>query len=339
MKYYITDISSDGKSGKEKATREKIKVLLSFENFKLFKIKRPNKNGFFEKIFFDLKLSYCLLKIDKNSLLVERLTWGLFSLMIIKIRQIRLISEIHADALEENNLIRSGSAKYLYFTLLKFREKLMPIRNGYILNHPSLVKIIDQKKPYLISYNGISKEDLNYNLNSKKKPISIPKKILFIGSGAIWHGLEKLVDSWDKANILNWELHVVGDISLKKENIVIHGRKYGADLKSIIKDCDAFILPVDNVRLSPGSPLKLYEYLSYNKPILTFEEIGYSDELEKYGFGFSGNLFDPSVLKSLLNKLEKNNYFENISVKNNINEITWNSRLKKWNKWIDKNFH
>lgn len=125
----------------------------------------------------------------------------------------------------------------------------------------------------------------------------------------------------------------------KKENIVIHGRKYGADLKSIIKDCDAFILPVDNVRLSPGSPLKLYEYLSYNKPILTFEEIGYSDELEKYGFGFSGNLFDPSVLKSLLNKLEKNNYFENISVKNNINEITWNSRLKKWNKWIDKNFH
>ena len=52
---------------------------------------------------------------------------------------------------------------------------------------------------------------------------------------------------------------------------------------------DACLLPVKNNRISPGSPLKLYDYISNNKPVIAEDIIGYSDEVLKYNFGLSVN--------------------------------------------------
>ncbi len=53
----------------------------------------------------------------------------------------------------------------------------------------------------------------------------------------------------------------------------------------LVRTGNACLLPVKNNRISPGSPLKLYDYIAKKKYVLTQSDLlGYSDEVEKYGF-------------------------------------------------------
>jgi hypothetical protein len=336
---YFTDICTKGNTGKEKATREKLVVLVNLPNYIDINLQRPSNKKIISAIRYDCKFAYELYKLKERIVVVSRTKFGIFSYLICKFKGHFYVMEKHADEIDENNILNSGFKKFLlniYYKLI-FLIKNRP--DGYILNHELLISTIPSSKPILVSYNGISSDLLNFN-NSSKILFSNNKRILFIGSCSIWHGLDDLIFSWSNANIVDWELIIVGSDNKKIENnIQWLGKLYNNDLLEIINNVDAFILPLKDVRVSPGSPLKLYEYMAYKKPILTIDKLGYGSEVIKYNVGVVGDIFNPKELSSLLNVindgLNNNEFYKSLSF---FQEISWDYRMLRWSKWIDSNF-
>lgn len=342
---YLTDISLQGFSGKEKATREKKNALQKVcESYEGANSRFSSSKNLVAKIFYDIQLSGFVFRNRKKiKVVIHRLTFGLVTLRLLKILNIINIEDLHADQAEENKILRKGIKRYFYQLLIITLKILKPKPDGYILNHPYLIEVIPKNKPFLVSYNGYPKEMILLNsINSiKQKKIKNEKiQILFVGSGAIWHGLEELKETWNKISLSNFELHIVGEIKkIDSRNIIYHGVKYTKQLEKLMLQTDAFILPYNDVRISPGSPLKLYEYLTYRKPILTFDCPGYSDEASKYGTCFHGNLFDKYELEKTLKQLENNLLIDQSDKVKDLSGMSWENRVKKWETWISENFY
>jgi hypothetical protein len=336
---YFTDICTKGNTGKEKATREKLSVLINLSNYVDINIERPSNKKIISAIKYDYKVAYYLYRLKEKIVVVSRTKFGIFSYLICKYKGHFYVIEKHADEIGENNILNSGF-KRVFFNI--YYKSVFLIKNnpdGYILNHELLISTISASKPILVSYNGISSEILNFNFPTKTV-IPQKRRILFIGSCSIWHGLDDLIFSWNNANIVDWELIIVGSENMKiVNNIQWLGKLYNTDLLEVINNVDAFILPLKDVRVSPGSPLKLYEYLAYKKPILTIDKLGYGSEVIKYNAGVVGDIFNPKELNSLLTVMDEglknNKFYDSLSF---FQEISWDSRILKWSKWIDSNF-
>lgn len=342
---YLTDISPQGFSGKEKATREKKKALQNVcETYESENFYFGGSKNQIAKIFYDIKLSVLVFRNRKKiKVVIHRFTFGLITLRLLQVLNIISIEDLHANLAEENKILRKGIKRLCYQLFIITLKYLKPKPDGYILNHPYLTNIIPNNKPYLVSYNGLPRDSIipKKTFELRKELVKKEKiQILFVGSGAIWHGINELIDSWKRIKVKNFELHLVGNIDgTEDENIIYHGAKYSEELQKLLFQVDAFILPYSNIRVSPGSPLKLYEYLNYRKPILTFDCPGYSDEAAKYGTCIHGDLFESSELEKSLKKLENILRLNHQDLDKDLFEMTWESRVKKWEIWISENFY
>jgi teichuronic acid biosynthesis glycosyltransferase TuaH len=168
----------------------------------------------------------------------------------------------------------------------------------------------------------------NLSDNNKKKKIY---KIGYVGTvsseGFDFELLENSLKKFD-----NIEYHIIGPLDNKKLNLNNKIKLYGAiehgKLYDYTKNFDAMIMPFKlNELIKVVDPVKFYEYINYNKPIISI----YYDEIDRYKpfvsfYSNNNQFFD--ILEELIDKKFEKKYSDNDRIKF-LKNNTWNDRVKK----------
>src|SRR5690554_1143694 len=103
---YIVGFPIDGNSGKNKATREKARVLQNLigkEKFCFLSSKKKTSiwSKFLNIFVFDIFVAYKVLRLKRNSVVIQRVSFMPLSRLIQYLKNMIVISEFHADLKDE----------------------------------------------------------------------------------------------------------------------------------------------------------------------------------------------------------------------------------------------
>lgn len=216
-----------------------------------------------------------------------------------------LASEGNKDlvkGLEEKLIKRAdivfASSCYLQEYVLKDQESVL-VRNGY--NYSSIVppKKAEQKKTYTIGY---------------------------FGTISAWFDFELLRHSMEGVQGVQYKLIGPNDTNFTGENgITLEGVVQHSDLGEAIKDYDALIMPfVVNDIILAVDPVKLYEYISFGKCVISvwYPEI---DRFSPYVYFYKNQEEYTDLLKELKNNGFKPKYNEKQQVEF-LKDNSWDAR-------------
>jgi glycosyltransferase involved in cell wall biosynthesis len=364
MIIYIVDFPIEGDSGKNKATREKSKALeLKFgtTNFDFIYPKASNSRiqKLLKKITFDLSTFRKILFNKSIDVVIQRVLFMPATRFLLYIKGVKVISEYHADFKEEIPFLnKSKPEKAILYLLSWFYNFNYKLSDGIIYNHPHLKNKFDKvfKKPSIYSYNGSNVMDFNIkSIEESRHVLGISKKdiiFLFLGSVSKWHGVDYLIDIFN-TNILsqndNIKLYIVGGnetnyVKLLKQksfgnaNIIFKPAVDNEQANNYINSANYCLLPVKQLRTSPGSPLKLYDYIACGKPVITQSDVlGYSDEIENYDLGYTLDFRLPEQAAFNLisyTLLLQDEYFLVNNRKVAVTKVSWSNRIDNWHSFI-----
>jgi glycosyltransferase involved in cell wall biosynthesis len=336
-----------------------MKAILGENNFQVW---HPNLSSnvalkYFQYITFDLK---CALKIlflnNKQSYrIIYRNLFFPLSNIAMKMKKIKSAHEIHADFENEIAFLnKSPLEMYLLKCLAFFVKFNLRSCNAFIFNHPSLKNHFGLKysKPSIYTYNGVNIAKFNTaSIEDTRKKIGLPKErtiALFIGSISKWHGVDYLINIFNSISFNenpNLYLYIVGatkneyidslkETASKNNHIIFINRVPKSEANDYINAANVCLMPVNNNRISPGSPLKLYEYAACGKPIITQENLyGYSDEVLNNQLGMVTDLTNPQkASKDIINFIRTADW--ELYTKNNRSKsimlFDWKHRVKHW---------
>lgn len=342
--FYAVGFNTAGTAGKSRATRQKSDALSSLiENYSFFSLGKKNVSPFCV-IKLELRVLKAIFKC-RPDVLVTRGYVGFMSVFICRFLDIKFVREVHADAIEESALLSKNKFKRLILKLVaKFFLFLDKNANAIIYNHPVLEQAYNEryglKQPSISVYNGYSprsKPSGNVDLYKKKYGLPLNKLIFsFVGSATEWHGIDYIVDLETKLSGISNDFAVVcagGDIS----KFVTEGSKIinitpldSAGCDELIYCSDVCLLPVKQNRVSPGSPLKLYDYIFFNKFVIAPSDLlGYSDEVKLYGNGLTLDFATPDLAaKNIVDFFSS--YPLNPNTEFDTTKFTWVERMKVW---------
>lgn len=156
------------------------------------------------------------------------------------------------------------------------------------------------KDKIVLNRNAFDGVILNVNYENIRKDVY---KIGYIGTISAWFDFESLYYTLD--NIKNIEYHLIGPIDHKHrphERIKLYGPIKHEDLYSFAKEFDCFIMPFKlNELITSVDPVKLNEYINYNKSIISV----YYDEIKRFSpfVSFYNNKEDlNTILQSMVNQ-------------------------------------
>jgi len=360
---YIVGFSVDGNSGKKKATREKVRVWkekIGNDNFSFYS-NRFNGGvikSLFGLLWLDLLIFTKLILVEKDYVVIQRVLFLPMSRLLFFFKGVKVISEFHADLKDEIPHLGKGRILNLILKLMvPFYNLNYTLSHGIIYNHPILKEAFDKiyKAPSIYCYNGANcKEFAPESLDVVRKSLNIKNDeiiFLFLGSISKWHGVDYLINIFNSENIKksqNLFLYIVGaenniytqrlKESAQNKNIVFVEPVDTSLAKDYINASNYCLLPVKQLRISPGSPLKLYDYIACGKPVLTQANvIGYSDEVEKYNLGFSVDFTDPKKCSEAILTLVNENHDFSVNNRRLAAEVlNWENRIEEWLDFIKK---
>lgn len=337
--YYILPFSISAQGGKSLGSRNKYESLSKIFNVKLV---APKSNSIIYRICFLIYIEIYMLFVvifsfRNRNVFFSRGMVGFFASIYLKFSDRHVfLREIHA-APGEYKVLNGSMVKKLFTSLYEkgsyFIDSLSDLR---IFNHPYLYSFYKNNgmcdECDIILYNGAK---LNKNSFSKLESIKLlnlnpNKKILvFTGSVSSWHGIDNLVRLQTEFNNNGDNVQIVvggGKIpNLIENNIYNIFPLDEVGCNHLINSADACLLPIENNRVSPGSPLKLYQYLLASKPVITQKDVvGYADEVSSFKAGISVDFDKPSKVR-----MDIINF-----IKNDLNKITTNLEKNKLNMGI-----
>lgn len=117
--------------------------------------------------------------------------------------------------------------------------------------------------------NAFDGEIMPYSTNDEKKTEFF--KMAYIGTISKWFDWKTIENIMNKRNDV--KLHLYGpldtEIPMSNSNIVYHGTIEHSELYGAIKDMDCLIMPfVINDLIEAVDPVKIYEYINFNKNII-----------------------------------------------------------------------
>ena len=125
---------------------------------------------------------------------------------------------------------------------------------------------------------------------------------------------------------------------VKNNNIYFHDAVDTQKANLFMNAADFCLLPVNNVRLSPGSPLKLYDYISCGKPVIAQSTmLGYSDEVERYDLGYTVDFTNTDMAANFLaNELDVTKGKDFLANNRRVaeTEVSWKQRMIQWLNFI-----
>lgn len=214
-------------------------------------------------------------------------------------------------AILENNLIRKSDK--IFVTSENLKQKIL---NRYKEN---------EDKIYLSrnAFNGKIKgkkdhEEIEFQYNKRIK-------ICYIGTISSWFDIDVIQYSIEKNK--NIEFHIIGPIDideneLRHENIKLYHSIEHSLLEKYVEEMDILIMNFKlNEIIMSVDPVKLYEYINFNKPIISirYPEI---ERFEKFVYFYN----------------TKEEFYENINIALNNMKYTNTERLKflKMNTWKER---
>lgn len=300
--YYLTSYDLRKQTGKERATTQKLSALRSL---------KPNLIVYFPRIknrvlrlllsqLLDFALAIGILfKFRSHPILICRGETGFISAVACAIRGGVSVREVHAMPLEEFQLNRRSNEALLTRAVFYYSDLVDKYCDIRWFNHPQLLSFYQENykagKYDFFTYNGASRGARSHmpqcDCRRKFGFSATNKYLVFIGSASAWHGVDYLVDLQAELDRREEPIKIVvggGDISaLPGSKTLINISPLSSEqCADLINAADGCLLPVKANRVSPGSPLKLYDYMLHKKFIFAQEcTLGYSDEVERYGVG------------------------------------------------------
>lgn len=308
---YLCDFDLSRGSGKDRATRQKLAALRGQVDdltivSSLFKIQIFRVISI---IFLDVKSVFYLI-YKRPNVFISRGYAGAMTIFVAKLFSIKTVREIHADALEELPLLSLSGLKFFGVSFLaKLSHKVDVSADVRIFNHPDLMMAYRKRgltgvKDFFV-YNGYAPDEKSYLSKAEaRKKFNFgddDRIIVFVGAASKWHGVDYLVRLQREFDERGENIKVVfggGDVSgFDKESRCINFTPLNdQNCADLIRASDFCLLPVKNNRTSPGSPLKLYDYIVNER--LVFAQSGtngYSDEVERFNIGSSVDFTNPAV--------------------------------------------
>jgi len=305
---YSCDFDLRRTEGKERATKDKLSALSGkVREVKVFS--SPFENQILKLISVLLVdiVSAINVLIKRPDFFISRGYVGWLPQKVARFLGVTTVRELHADALGESDLLPYQGVKLqLIKALALLSHRIDAGANVRIFNHPDLLSWYRENGNFGESdfhvYNGYSPESVSNLTKSEARQlfgIGANEKIaVFVGAVSKWHGVDFLVALQAELMALGSDIRIViggGDASaFDPENLCIsYTPMDSAGCFNLIKASDLCLLPVKNNRASPGSPLKLYDYLSNERFVLAQADTnGYSDEVVKYGVGWTVDFSD-----------------------------------------------
>jgi len=218
------------------------------------------------------------------------------------------------------------------------QEKLLIDRSDIIFVsskslYASILKKTKNKKIILLK-NAISSSFLYYNYLNNNKMILKEEyhknrifKLAYIGTIDKWMDFESLVRLLNE--IENLVIYLIGPVCCETpvhRRLVIYGPIDHGNIPNIAAQFDGFIIPfIINDLTRAVDPIKIYEYISFRKPIIA---VNYDEIVEYNKFIWTYSSYDE--LKDIIINLIKNH----ISIKYSMNEAfeylkehTWEKRI------------
>lgn len=301
MIFYYCNFDLTRPHGKERATLHKIQALEKkvpgFECYSNFDNKIWRK--LFKYLMLEIIISFRMIK-SRPRFLISRSNNSLLANCVAKVLGVTTVREIHAYAKEELGLLDVGYFRKKYHQLMhSIAHKIDVSADIRIFNHPKLLDWYKERgmsgESDIYVYNGYSisaKSDLNKSAAREKYSLTEDVcYLVFIGSASIWHGVDYLVSLQEQFNLHQDNIKIVcggSDVSrYDVNNICINITPLNdVECAQLIAASDYCLLPVKKNRVSPGSPLKLYDYIVNERRVICQESVaGYSDEVERYGIG------------------------------------------------------
>lgn len=349
---YLFLVDTSLSSGKNRATRQKIAALkTNFYKVEVFTLDRYWKWApFFYRFVVVLKsLAYIFKNKNDVDVLVTRGGASLLAVFFCKLVNIKTYREVHADIVDEVPYLNKNKFDKFLILILSVKSYLIDkVSDVRIFNNPALKSYYMTrglgKESDVCVYNGASRDAI-VNIskeNAREKFGLVPgyKYLIFTGSASFWHGVHYLV-----------RLQECFDLHDDKIKIVCAGGRVASELDpdkrlinisplgdvgccEIIKAGDACLLPVNNVRVSPGSPLKLYDYMINSVPVISQDNmLGYSDEVERFSAGIVVDFLNSSSARaSIIDFLADQKSLSHCSYMEEVNseQYLWEKRVVSW---------
>lgn len=329
--------------GKDRATKQKIEALeRQSSKFRAFYLtKGGDAYNILMSFWLDINCAVYI-ALNRPDFFISRGAVGYFSLVAAKIFGTISVREIHAVASSEIALLPFGRIKKLllafYFKIFNQIDMLADVR---IFNHPFLLehyqKLNKVKKGDFYCYNGYSPAGIYQHSSDdvyKKYNLSHGTSYLaFTGAASQWHGIDYLIDLQKEFNKQgdNIRIIIAGGNAAPYDpdgvclNITPLGEYGCSEIISIATLC---LLPVKNNRTSPGSPLKLYDYIGHKKYIVAEDIDGYADEVLRYGVGIAINYENaPQARRKIIDFLHVS---ERGTDSYPAAPVSWDSRIEYW---------
>ena len=348
--YYSLGFYIDPKTGRGAGSFNKIKCLSSVcDEFLFSSYLLKSNRGYFLTKFLNMVLQWLR---DLYVHLGRHLDVAIirdnifFPLWLARLRGVLICSEVHAvpwEEIGESRLKRTlaGIYRRRYLAILKNSDTV-------IFNNPSLKHyyqtVEDIQTVSFVSYNGGV-----FSRSSKpEKADDSSQCIKFVYAGNIypWHGVELLLPVVTSlSNDVDLEFYLVGNTDsyyARQVQALFDGLSVCTVIRQSNKDvimqhiraADYCFLPTMDTRSSPGNPIKLFDYLSEGKRVITQENCpGYSDVVGSVEAGICVNLHDPenAVRKILSTGLKRSSpEIEQRIIETSRDLHSWERRMTEW---------
>jgi len=271
------------------------------------------------------------LKLKPDVIYVRQLSLGISPLIVSKLLKIPYVLEVNGLIDDEIRMLKNHKNKIIinFFLLIDFfhfkcSNKIIAVSQGLkdqiVLNYG-----ISAEKVVFIE-NGVNSDNffpIEQTIAISKLKLNPSKKyVCFVGGLAPWHGVEYLVQSAN--NILkefpNVLFLIIGDGPMKEaliqqierldlsKNFFLTGNVDHSLVPYYINASELCVAPFTgerNIRIGL-SPLKIYEYLSCAKPVVTSDIPGVSEIVLNSGGGILVKPDDSGELEMAILKLLKN---------------------------------
>lgn len=347
---YAGDFPITQQSGRSRATRQKIDALRKNGIVMLPVFPLDKKiSRIIHILLSDFIISYYLIKF-RPEVFISRGFTGFFTLKLANILHTFTVRELHSVAQEETDLefanykkihVLNWKLKSYYNSIVLHLDKSANMR---IFNHVALKNWFVEKHFHndndIAVYNGFCKTAISsLSMDEARLLLNLKtnrKYLTFVGSVAKWHGTQKLLQLSQELAGIDPDIYVIigGGRLAFDEKFYRHVKNItpldSENAAHLIRASNACLLTVEDSRTSPGSPLKLYDYIGHDKLIISQEETkGYSDEVVLYGKAVLVDFDQPyDAAQAIVSALK---HYDSVALNvERAERFTWHARTNTW---------
>lgn len=316
---------------------------------------------FFTAVFTELlHVLRIMFRKEKPDVIFIRTFFGFFYNLCGPLFDINIVREIHSEFKDDSKIVFKQSVikKKLGIFVNYLETRSLLGADGVIFNNPDL-------EDYFVETYGLKREKTRSIYNAcdpsefypedkvkARKELGLERSpddviLLFIGSAIQWHGLEYLIEVFDKIKEIrpDFYLYIVGltdseyNMKLKRDyadvkNLELVDRVPKNEARLYINASDACMVTTAKILISQGSPTKLYDFIACGKPIITQKNVrGYGSVVDEHELGCSVDFMNSHEAANEIIEFIESTNLEKLAQHNRqkaVEELNWKNAMKDW---------